>query len=93
MNGHALTEVEKAYLSKKPADLFQIYKDSYDNLRVLSEPSVTNMARKYESELEKLRDQLIHSQQDNIRILEQQEQMLKKHREEIEELRLRMSLF
>lgn len=40
INGRKLTTVEHAYLTKNPADLFEIYRENYDNLRVLADPMI-----------------------------------------------------
>ena len=40
INGRKLTTVEHAYLQKNPADLFEIYRQNYDDLRVLAEPMI-----------------------------------------------------
>lgn len=59
-NGRALTKVEKAYSWLTVEQLFDIYKQNYDDLRVLSTPiakEVDKLRKEYEAKLEKLRSE------------------------------------
>ena len=86
---------DEHYLSRDVERHREEYAKAYDSIRIFKPEipeSIDHLRQYYEGELEKLRGQLIHSQQENMRILEQQEQMLKKHREDIEEIRAQNEL-
>ena len=65
LNGRKLTRVEKAYHWKTREELFQVYKENYDNLRVMSKPLKgelealeTRIRREYESKIATLETRL-----------------------------------
>lgn len=70
LNGRKLTRVEKAYHWKTREELFQIYKENYDNLRVMSKPLTkelealeTRIRGEREEEIAKLRARLFEFEQ------------------------------
>jgi hypothetical protein len=55
--GRKLSETEHAYLEKKnPTELLEIYKKSYDNLRVLTQPDRMKLAEEYQTELDRVKE-------------------------------------
>jgi len=81
INGRKLTRTEKAYLTKEQPDLFEIYRQNYDDLRVLEQPMIRS------EELEAIVKQRVATQ---MRELEAEVAALRRERAETAERLLRI---
>ena len=64
LNGRKMSKVEAAYLTKNPQDLFEIYRQNYDNLRVLEGAMIRQdeiealVEKRVEDRVKELREQV-----------------------------------